>query len=92
MSPDTPAALKRFAAKEALPFPLLSDPEREVLRGYGLLKEKMMYGRRVTGVVRTTAILDGGGVVRKIFQPVKPPGHGQEVVAALLIWRGTPHG
>lgn len=83
VSPDSPAALRKFAAKEALSYPLLADPDRAVLRQYGLLKEKMMYGRRVTGVVRTTLLIDPQGRLRRLLQPVKPEGHGGQVLAEL---------
>lgn len=90
VSPDTPAALRKFADREALPFPLLADADRAVLDRYGLLKEKMMYGRRVTGVVRTTLLLDPQGCLRRLLQPVKPQGHGRQVLEALAELQVQP--
>lgn len=90
VSPDSPAALRKFADKEGLPYPLLADPDRVVVQRYGLLKEKMMYGRRVIGVVRTTLLLDPQGRIRRLLQPVKPEGHGHQVLAELKTVQAAP--
>ncbi len=75
VSPDPAEVLARFRAAQGLTFPLLSDPEREVLTSYGAYGEKKLYGKVVTGVVRTTVVLDGAGVVERASYGVKATGH-----------------
>jgi thioredoxin-dependent peroxiredoxin len=83
ISPDTPAAQKRFQEKESLPFPLLADVERKVAAAYGVLREKSMYGRKFLGIERTTVVIGPEGEVRRVLAPVKPAGHAEEVLQAL---------
>src|SRR5882757_7886611 len=58
ISPDQPAKLAKFRDNEQLTFPLLSDPDRSVLSAYSAYGEKMMYGKKVTGVIRSTFVVD----------------------------------
>ncbi len=83
VSPDNVKSHARFAAKHALKFPLLADTETKVCQLFGVWKEKSMYGRTYMGVERTTVVIDGEGVVRKIFPKVKVPGHSDAVLEAL---------
>jgi peroxiredoxin Q/BCP len=83
-SPDTVAAQKKFAVNQKLPFPLLADAERSLCQAYGVLGEKSMYGRKFLGVVRTTVLVDGEGMVRRVLRKVKPAGHAEEVLRALV--------
>ena len=83
VSPDTPAAQKKFKDKFSLPFTLLADADRKVAEAYGVLKEKNMYGKKVMGIERTTFLIDASGKIKKIFPKVKPEGHTEEVLAAL---------
>ncbi|MBQ8159457.1 MAG: thioredoxin-dependent thiol peroxidase [Clostridia bacterium] len=71
ISKDTVASHKKFEEKYGLPFTLLSDPEKEVLQAYDVLGEKMMYGKKTTGVIRTTYLIDEKGVITKAFGKVK---------------------
>ncbi|MEO7979933.1 MAG: peroxiredoxin, partial [Sporichthyaceae bacterium] len=75
VSPDTQAKQKKFAETEHVPFPLLCDPSREVLEAYGAYGEKKLYGKTVTGVIRSTFVLDEQGVVEKAMYGVKATGH-----------------
>ena len=75
ISPDPPAALARFRDAEGLGFPLLSDPDRQVLTAYGAFGEKQLYGRTVTGVIRSTVVVDEQGVVLSAAYGVKATGH-----------------
>jgi thioredoxin-dependent peroxiredoxin len=75
ISPDPPAKLARFREKEGLTFPLLSDPDRTTLTAYGAFGEKQMYGRTVTGVIRSTFVIDADGRVEKAMRNVKATGH-----------------
>ena len=61
LSPDSPDKLARFAEKEHLTFPLLSDPDRTVLTAYGAYGEKTSYGRKTVGVIRSTFVIDEQG-------------------------------
>ena len=75
VSPDKPAKLAKFREKEGLTFPLLSDPDAEVLRAYGAYGEKKLYGRTVVGVIRSTFIIDADGKIEKAYYNVKATGH-----------------
>ena len=75
ISPDPQAALARFAQKESLPFPLLSDPDHAVMEAWGAWGEKKSYGRLVTGVIRSTVVVDRDGVVTLARYNVKATGH-----------------
>jgi len=83
VSPDTPALHKKFAEKYDLPFTLAADPEKTVCQSYGVWKEKNMYGKKSMGVERTTFVIDGAGIVRKVFGRVKVDGHADKVLDAL---------
>jgi peroxiredoxin Q/BCP len=83
LSPDPAERHGKFKAKYSLPFPLLADPERAVLRAYGAFGKKMMYGKEVEGVIRSTFIVGPDGKVLKVFPKVKPAGHAEEVLEAL---------
>jgi peroxiredoxin Q/BCP len=65
ISPDTEASHERFADKYRLPFTLLSDPDKKVMAKYGAYGEKMMYGKRVVGVIRSTVWVGPDGKVKK---------------------------
>ncbi|HEY5335560.1 MAG TPA: thioredoxin-dependent thiol peroxidase, partial [Mycobacteriales bacterium] len=80
ISPDKPEKLARFVEKEALTFPLVSDPDKAVLSAYGAFGEKKLYGKTVTGVIRSTFVIDADGKVEKALYNVKATGH----VAKLL--------
>lgn len=87
ISPDPPARHAKFREKYGLPFLLLSDAERKAMGSYGAWGEKKMYGKLVHGVIRSTFIIDGKGVVRKVFPKVSPAGHAAEIVEALASLR-----
>jgi peroxiredoxin Q/BCP len=75
ISPDKPAKLVKFRDSQKLTFPLLSDPERAALAAYGAYGEKTMYGRKVTGVIRSTFIVDETGKIEQAQYNVKATGH-----------------
>ena len=82
-SADTPELLARFKKKHKLNFTLLSDPEKEMLKAYGVWRQKSFLGKKFMGIVRTTVLIGKDGKVGKIFEPVKPGKHAPEVLAAL---------
>ena len=75
LSPDPPAKLARFRDAEGLTFPLLSDPDKQVLTAYGAYGEKSLYGKTVVGVIRSTFVLDEQGVLTSASYGVKAKGH-----------------
>jgi peroxiredoxin Q/BCP len=75
VSKDDPATNAEFARQENLNFPLLSDEDLSVHRAYGAWGEKSMYGKTVTGVIRSTFVLDGDGKVTLPLYNVKATGH-----------------
>ena len=75
ISPDGPAKLARFRERDAVNFPLLSDASRSVMRAYGAYGEKTMYGKTVTGVIRSTFVVGGDGRIELAQCNVKATGH-----------------
>jgi peroxiredoxin Q/BCP len=75
ISPDKPEKLAKFVADEGLTFPLLSDPDRAVLKAWGAFGEKKNYGRTIMGVIRSTFIVDPDGKIEKAMYNVRATGH-----------------
>ena len=75
VSPDSSAAVARFAEKQSLPFPLLSVPAHKVLEAWGAWGDKKSYGRVYTGVIRSTVVVDRDGKVALALYNVKATGH-----------------
>ncbi|MFJ4651168.1 thioredoxin-dependent thiol peroxidase [Nocardia sp. NPDC088792] len=75
ISPDKQAKLAKFRDTEQLTFPLLGDPDKDVLTAYGAFGEKMMYGKKVTGVIRSTFLIDEQGKVEVAQYNVRATGH-----------------
>jgi peroxiredoxin Q/BCP len=75
ISPDKPEKLARFAERDGLTFPLLSDPDHAVLEKYGAWGEKTMYGKTVVGVIRSTFVISAAGKIEHAFYNVKAKGH-----------------
>ena len=75
ISPDSPAKLANFRDKEGLTFPLLSDSDRSVLQAYGAYGEKLMYGKKTIGVIRSTFVVGADGKLEQAQYGVKATGH-----------------
>ena len=75
ISPDQPAKLAKFRDAEGLTFPLLSDPDRLVLTAWGAYGEKMSYGKKTVGVIRSTFVVDEEGTIEQALYNVKATGH-----------------
>ncbi|MGB9376292.1 MAG: peroxiredoxin [Mycobacteriales bacterium] len=75
LSPDKPEKLAKFRAAEGLTFPLLSDPGKDAIGAYGAYGEKKLYGRTVTGVIRSTFVIGPDGTVEIAQYNVKATGH-----------------
>ena len=92
VSPDGGASHQKFAAKYKLPFPLLSDPDKKVMTKYGAWGEKMMYGKKTIGVIRSTVWIGPDGKVRKHWKRVaKAEAHPAQVLAGAAS-RGLTRG
>ncbi len=80
VSPDSEKSHKGFAEKFSLPFPLISDTEKKILKLYGAYGEKKMYGKTVMGVIRTTFIINEVGVIEKIIRKVDTKNHTEQII------------
>lgn len=75
ISPDSPAKLAKFRDRDGLTFPLLSDPDKTVLKAYGAYGEKMLYGKKTVGVIRSTFVIAPDGTIERAYYAVKATGH-----------------
>ncbi|CAN5419701.1 thioredoxin-dependent thiol peroxidase [soil metagenome] len=85
VSIDSAASHEKFIQKYKLPFPLLSDPEKEIVKAYGVWVEKSMYGKKYMGAERSTFVIDGKGRIAAILRKVKPAEHAEQLRAALAL-------
>ena len=79
VSRDSLKSHQSFIEKEALNFPLISDPDEVMCKAYDVMKEKSMYGRKYMGIERSTFLIDPEGFIAKEWRKVKVPNHAQEV-------------
>jgi thioredoxin-dependent peroxiredoxin len=90
VSADDAASHQKFAAKYKLPFTLLSDPDRKTMKAYGAYGEKMMYGKKTVGVIRSSVWIGPDGKVRKHWARVSDAAkHPEQVLSSLTA---TPPG
>lgn len=80
VSKDSMESHIKFKSKYELPFSLLSDESMNMLKAYGVWKEKSMYGRKYMGIERTTYIIDENGIIIEIYNKVKVKGHIEEIL------------
>ena len=83
VSADTAAKHDKFIEKFGLPFTLIADEEKSICEAYGVWGEKKFMGRTFLGIKRMTFLIDGNGVIQKIWPKVKVADHASEVFAAL---------
>jgi peroxiredoxin Q/BCP len=83
ISPDKAAAQDKFKTKYDLPFLMLSDAEKEAAQAFGVWKEKLMYGKKVMGIERSTFVIGPDGKIEKIYNKVKAQGHAAAVLGDL---------
>lgn len=88
ISPDGSSEQAAFRDKFHLPFKLLADSQHQAAEAYGVWKERVIEGKKMMAVERTTYIIDENGVIRKIFRKVNPEGHASEVYNALQELKG----
>jgi len=83
ISPDKAAANEKFKTKYDLPFTLLSDEDKSAAQAFGVWKEKLMYGKKVMGIERSTFVIGPDGRIEKIYRKVKAQGHAAQVLGGL---------
>jgi peroxiredoxin Q/BCP len=83
ISPDGAAKHIKFREKYGLKFPLLSDPDHEVMTAYGAWGEKTMYGKKTVGTIRSTFLVDGKGNLARVWYNVRADGHAAKVLEEL---------
>ena len=83
VSADSVQKQNNFARKYQLPFPLIADTEKEVLKLYGAWGEKKMYGRTFEGIIRMTYVIDEKGIIEQIFNKVKTKEHSEQILEAM---------
>jgi peroxiredoxin Q/BCP len=83
VSRDSLKAHENFKAKQQFPFDLLSDAEEKLCKQFDVIHEKNMYGRKVMGIVRSTFLIDGKGVLRNEWRKVRVKGHVEDVLEAV---------
>jgi len=80
ISRDSLKSHENFKTKQAFPFELGSDADEAVCNLFGVIKQKMMYGKQCRGIERSTFVIDAAGILRREWRGVKVPGHAQEVL------------
>ncbi|MET7362741.1 thioredoxin-dependent thiol peroxidase [Streptomyces sp. NPDC005562] len=85
VSPDKPEKLAKFREQENLKVTLVGDPSKETLAAYGAFGEKKLYGKTVTGVIRSTVVVDAQGKVEHAFYNVKATGHVAKIIRDLGV-------
>jgi peroxiredoxin Q/BCP len=83
VSPDSLASHEKFRGQHKLNFPLLADTDKAVAKSYGAFGEKVLYGKKYKGIIRSTFVIDREGVVRKVFPKVRVDGHVDQVLETL---------
>ena len=83
VSPDSVASHQKFKVKFSLPFPLISDEDHKIAMAYGIWQEKSMYGKKYMGIVRSTFVIDGNGLIFQAYEKVKVKGHVDAVLKTL---------
>ena len=85
VSPDSSASHQKFIEKYGLRFNLIADTEKKILQDFGVWGEKMNYGKAYMGVIRTTFVINGNGVIEKIFRKVDTKNHTEQIVKEINI-------
>ncbi|TCV94608.1 peroxiredoxin Q/BCP [Luteibacter rhizovicinus] len=83
VSRDSVRSHGNFATKQSLPFPLISDAEETWCQAFDVIREKVLYGKRHMGIVRSTFLVDPTGKLAMEWRGVKVPGHAQHVLEAI---------
>jgi peroxiredoxin Q/BCP len=90
ISPDGPAKLTKFAEKQGIAANLVSDPELDIIKRWGVWVEKSMYGRSFMGVERATFLVNAKGRIAKAWRKVRVAGHADAVLEAATALTASP--
>jgi peroxiredoxin Q/BCP len=90
VSRDNMASHERFKAQLGLPFELIADTEEKLCHMFGVVKNKIMYGKKVKGIERSTFLIDAEGVMRAEWRGIKVAGHVEEVLEAVKALKRAP--
>jgi peroxiredoxin Q/BCP len=85
VSPDSEKSHLKFIDKFGLKFNLIADTDHEILEAYGAWGEKSMYGKKYMGVIRTTFVIDGNGIIEAVFEKVDTKNHTSQIIESLNI-------
>lgn len=85
VSPDNEKKHKKFEQKYQLPFTLLADTNKKIIDEYGVWGEKVLFGRKYMGLIRTTFLIDERGIIKKIFRKPKSKMHSEEILEAWKV-------
>lgn len=85
VSPDSPQSHQKFIKNFDLPFPLISDQEKKIIKDYGAWGLKKLYGKEYEGLLRTTVVVDAQGIVEQVFTKVKTKDHSNQIRTALNL-------
>lgn len=80
VSADSEASHKKFIAKYVLPFTLIPDKEKIILKAYGAWGKKKLYGKEYEGIIRTTFVINENGIIEKVFTKVDTKNHSQQIL------------
>ncbi len=80
VSADSDASHKKFIEKQSLPFPLIADTSKEILKAYGAWGEKTNYGKTYEGIIRSTFIIDENGIITEVIKKVDTKSHTEQIV------------
>lgn len=83
VSPDSVASHQKFAEKHQLPFPLIADEEKKIIKAYGAWGPKKLYGREYEGLLRTTFVIDENGKIEEVFTKVKTKDHTNQILKTI---------
>jgi len=83
VSPDSQQSHQKFIAKFDLPFPLISDTEKVIIKKYGAWGLKKLYGKEYEGLIRTTFVINDQGIIEHIFSKVKTKEHSKQILEAI---------
>ncbi len=80
VSPDSAKKHQNFIKKHNLPFPLLVDEDLTITKAYGAWGKKQMYGKEYDGLLRTTFLIDGNGIIEKVITKVEAKRHAEQIL------------
>lgn len=83
VSPDDDESHRSFTESHELPFPLIADPDREIIEAYGVWGEKKNYGKTYMGLQRTTFLINADGVIHHVFKRPRTADHAAEIISKL---------